>query len=307
MFNYKQIRFEIYKTAGLLKYSETLYKQILYYLPEAFDFFKKTKKSDFRFFNIPKDLYPKLNQFEFPPVGVVFNFFDDNDSSRNYGQIIDDFSKRIKYEITLNIYYQDNKIALEKTKETIKHELIHLTQLLFKLINKSNIKERYLPENFIKYLESLPKTNEVLLALNEVNEIKDESDYSESTTKLLNNYFIKNKIKILSPNFTYNSPKEFDYKKYEKLHNTNEINYHNDPAEFFTQINDIKEQYIARGDFSKEFFNKLINVSSDTDDFDFDDDLIFDMHSLLSNNKYNKKLYDRALKELYKIYLENNK
>lgn len=304
MFNYKQIRFEIYKTAGLLKYSEELYNEILNYLPEAFDFFKKTKKSDFKFFNIPKDLYPKLNQFEFPPVGVIFNFFDHN-NYENYGEIRDDFSKRIKYEIILNITYQDNKIALAKVKETIKHELIHLTQLLFKLTNKSNIKEDFKAKDFIKYLESLPQTDETMLALDEAKEIRDQSDYSESTTNLLNDYFIKNKIKITLPNFNYNPPKEFDYKKYKNLHHNNQINYNNDPAEFFTQLNDIKEQYIENGDFSKDFFNKLINLN-DEDDY-YDDNLLNDTHYLLKNTKYNKKLYERALKELYKIYLENNK
>lgn len=274
---------KIYKISGMLKYSEELKNKILNFIINSFNMIKKENLKEYtatNYFKLKKEYFPyKINNDNFNDLFVQISFFDstNEESIKNDGSF-----NSIKNELKINIPIdKDFNLNIKDLNAVLEHELMHLTQSAL----NNNVKQNNLDDMYSKFYEYTEK-----------NKIDIESLDQEDYNSLLRKFKAENKYK---PDGSIGKPKEFNDKKYNDLVKE-EFGYidHDQLAnEFFPVLNDVLNEYKNNQNGTDVFLKDFIsgkNTSSYTKKF-------------LYKIKYNKNLYNRFLKELYKAHSEINK
>jgi len=288
---FNKIKQELLKTAGLLKFSNYLKKNILDFIHESLNEFIYYRRSKYEYkkeFDMIND-YPENYKLIVDGLKLIVELkvTDDDELFDNLAEFktIQE-TKSGKNEIIFYINVLDEEVDFEELELTVEHELIHLTQNLLQLKTKSKI-NRFTNKEFQSFIESIidkvsPEDKFVLeLIKANPNGYKTHPVYY----KYRNKFLISKGLRITDPEYL-GTPKEFDYKKYLKKHEDKE-NYFAIPEEYFTLLNDSIKEYKLKK-HSKEYFD------------DFTDG---EVGSELSKEfwksiQYNDKLYRRAIKEL---------
>lgn len=271
---------QLYKISGIIKYSKPLKDKIINFIIDQFEIIKKENLKDFltyKYFKLNKEDFAykipeeKLNLIK--DLLVTINFYDSSKQTKNEGE----FNSN-KMQLTINIPVSNrHRLNYNNVESTLEHELIHLTQFILKQNIQSN---KNIDEMYIKFYEYAEKNN-----------IDIESLSDKDRESLLRKFKAENNFD--PTDYFVGFPKEFDNKKYNELvkDEFGYIDHDQLPHEFFSVLNDVLNEFKKKNDGSREFFNNFIrgiNASESTKKF-------------LYKIKYNKDLYNRFLKEIYKI------
>jgi len=270
-----------FKLAGILKYPPKMKKEIMYYLNYALNdnkYFDKdyfVKKIYIDLDGLPKNYKLPLLKGVAKMLGkyitLDISFYEKDEDIEDLGY----FDENL-LELKLNLV--NNESYLEDIESTIEHELMHLVQYLLKQTTSYKI-NRFDDDEFLES-EELKETHKYY-----------ESD-QDNLQYLKNKYKIRNKIQLNDPNYL-GLPSEYDKNKYIDLNKKQLPHHSQDPIEFFTDLNDTINNFIFIG-ATRDNFNKMINS-----EIGYESTKYFWKHI-----KYNEKLYNRAVKELWKVYQE---
>jgi len=276
-----------YKKAGLVKFSNTMKQEILEFVKSEFLSWKPIIKEK----NKNKEDYKIQGYTEVDIVVEDLNY--KNPLLDHVRSILNTLSVRVVFtnlnteslgvfnqedlNITLYVKVKNNKIDIDQIATTIEHELMHLTQYLLSLTTKSK-------SNKLRFDEEVKLTDDVIKKIKKFNPDPNQFDidFEVDAEKAKRNISLVNNIE--------GTPKEFDYKKYKELALGDGIMYAQLNNEFFTLLNDAIADFKSQNNNSKEYFKKFINGNAGNNR-----SKIF-----FKDIKYNKKLYERAIKEMYK-------
>lgn len=270
-----------YKQAGLLKYPENMKKTILDYVKSCIEKNKLSgleeetfgEKFKINVLDLPKHYGPELLQQAANILGgelYVFVYFEEKmTNSDGEEQADEDLGEFKETEMSISIY-PNNIRSLEELDETIEHELMHFVQYLLKFKTKSKIKRFNITD--------FSRSDEFTKA--------KEYDRMNNLEHLTNKYKIRNKLPIYNDKYL-GLPSEFSNKEFNELNKDFESYYEQDPVEFFPLLNDVIKEFKSMKNKDINLFIKGKSGSNNSKNF-------------WNGLKYNKKLYNRAVKELYK-------
>jgi len=256
------------KLAGMLKFSQKMRDDIIKLVEKNYKIVKKEKLKRFK-------------AIEEIPI-----YLDDLPESYGLKRLLKDtlLDELSNLQLRINFYSSDKALDFGQ------FDSVNISiNLNIKLTNfnydKKELKTTVEHEliHFTQFLLSLK--------LNKMNPvINTEENIEDMTENQINRLKIKHNIDPVNLNFT-GYPKGFDMKQYTK-HVLDKDYYENIPEEFFTLLHDAIIELKQSKRKSKQYFNEFIsgkNCSLDTKKF-------------LERIKYNEKLYQRAIKELYMAY-----
>lgn len=290
MFKYNIIENEIYKNAGLIKVPKKMKKEIVTFLKAcasnqkvfggAFTYSKKIKMD---LSDMPDNYNPELLQQAADSIGgrLIVNIVYKNQEGISTGGLFDPGTN----PPSISIF--PHGIELSRCSVLIEHELIHFIQHLLKIsVN-------------IKLKKQKTSIKDSIINSEEFKKLTKSKDYINSSAeekgniigKFIEEYLIKNKT-FRSSDYYLGFPKEFDLDKFINLMKAkaDERIYYDNPVEFFTHLNDSIHDFkkLENKNF-KQFINGEIGSA--------------ESKLFWKAIGYNEKMYNRAVKELYKAML----